>query len=186
MTEKELNSILIKELAESKAYQYALDIIRKNSEGKIWLIGGFIFRTLVNKLYGCKSPSKDFDFIVENITKPLMLPRGWQELETKFGNPKLKKDNIVIDLISLNNVLSIQRRNLKPSIKNFLSGTPLTIQSIAFDINRQVLIGRIGIYSIKNRIVGINNREEYDYAVGIYGDPFSVKRFANNLGFKAL
>ena len=184
MTKEKLNSIFIKELSSNEAYKRALGVVRKNRSGRIWLIGGFVFRTLAYKLYGCKSPRKDFDFIVEDIIKLLILPKGWQELETKFGNPKLKKDNLVIDLISLSNIHSIRARNMKPTIKNFLSGTPLTIQSIAFDVDNQRLIGKIGLRSLKDKTVGINNREEYKYVYRIYGDLYSVKRFANSLGFK--
>ncbi len=183
IAQKELENVLKKSLSGSRLYQEILGIVRQNSKGRIWLIGGWVYRTLAHNLYDCESPIKDFDFIVEKIKIPLQFLRGWQETKTNFGSPRLKKDNVCIDIVPLNNIYFIKNQSLEPNIENFLNGTPLTIQSIAFDVTDQILIGNIGIKSILNKTVGVNNQKEYDYAKSIYGDRFSVKRYVNDLGF---
>ncbi len=181
---RELSNLLGNNLSQSGVYLEALDGVRKNSQGKTWLIGSGVYKTLLNALYGCAYSIKDWDFITEMITAPIKLGDGWIATETKHGNPKLKKGDFVIDLIALDNIHSIKERNIEPNINNYLSGTPLTIQSIAFDVNRNELLGEVGIQSILTKTVGVNNKAEYDYAAGIYGDLYSTKRYADRLGFK--
>lgn len=186
MDREEINKILDKHLSENKGYLQALDVARKNSSGKIWLIGSGVYKTLLNLLYEQNHTVKDWDFIAEKVFFPLELTDGWTAEKTKHGNPKLIKDDFVIDLVDLNNVHSIKERNLGPEIGHFLSGTPLTIQSVAFDIEEKVVLGEAGIGSILTKTVGVNNRVEYDYAVSIYGDKHSVSRYAEMFGFAAL
>lgn len=181
---QELGKLLGKHLSENKIYLEVLSVVKENSGGKVWLVGSGAYKTLLNLLYRSNYEIKNWDFIVEKITKPLKLENSWAAGETKHGNPKLKKDDFVIDLIALDNIHSIKERNLEPSINNYLNGTPLTIQSIAFDVDENELLGEMGIKSILTKKVGINNKTEYDYAAGIYGDWYSAKRYASNLGFK--
>ncbi len=181
---KELSDLLGNKLSENKIYLEALNIVKKNSSGKIWLIGSGVYKTLLNLLYGGSYEVKDWDFVAEKIITPLKFENDWVVGETKHGNPKLKKDDFVIDLIALDNIHSIKERNLEPNINNYLSGTPLTIQSIAFDVDENELLGEIGTQSVLTKKVGINNKAEYDYATGIYGDLYSTKHYADKLGFE--
>lgn len=184
--QQKLGNLLRKHLSENKIYLEALDVVKGNSNGKVWLIGSGAYKTLLNLLYGGSYEVKDWDFIVTKITVPLKLENGWTAGETKHGNPKLKKGDFVIDLIALDNIHSIKERDLEPKIANYLSGAPLSIQSIAFDVDEKELLGELGIQSILTKSVGVNNKEEYDYAVNIYGDLYSVKRYANTLGFNEI
>lgn len=54
----------------------AYDVVRKNSSGKIWLIGGTLCRGLSEILYGIKNEGCDFDFIVEEGVGEFDLPGG--------------------------------------------------------------------------------------------------------------
>lgn len=63
----------------------------------------------------------------------------------------------------LGTIHSVVRRNLNPTIENFLSGTPLNIQSIAFDIESQKVIGDIGLRSIQEKIIAVNDLEQAKY-----------------------
>lgn len=183
---QKLGNLLRKHLSENKIYLEALGIVKKNSIGKVWLIGSGVYKKLLNLLYGSGYEIKDWDFIVTKITTSLKLENGWTAGESKHGNPKLKKGDFVIDLISLDNIHSIKERSLEPKIANYLSGAPLSIQSIAFDVDEKELLGELGIQSILAKTVAINNKEEYDYAASIYGDLYSVKRYANILGFNEI
>ncbi|MDP3999419.1 MAG: hypothetical protein Q8P76_02400 [bacterium] len=183
---QKLSNLLNDNLSKNEVYLEALRIIRKNSNGAIWLIGSGVYKTLLNLLYNNHYVIKDWDFIVEKITTPLKLENGWVAGETKHGNPKLKKDGLVMDLIALNNIHSITKRGLEPDIKHYLSGVPLTIQSIAFNVDQKILIGEAGIESLLNKTIGINNLDEYTYAESIYGDRYTTQHFASVLGFQKI
>ncbi|MFC1756604.1 hypothetical protein ACFLZC_00375 [Patescibacteria group bacterium] len=183
MEKNKLRDILQTALRDDTAYHLALEVARKNCKGKIWLIGGAVYKTIASGLYGLKISTKDFDFVIEKATKDLVLPEDWKAIENKHGNLKLNNDSIDIDLIPLDNIHSIQERGLEPDILNFLSGVPLTIHSIAFDIDKQELIGDIGIQSILKKTIDINNQQEYDYVANMYDGKYSVDRYAKDLGF---
>lgn len=146
-------------------FSEALDIVRRNSSGKIWLIGGFVYRTIISELYGTSRKKVDLDFVVEDYKPEINLPEGWR-IEGAFDNNKLRIVNGAkqIDCVSLKNNFSIKHRKLKPSIGNFLTGAPLTIQSIAYDIDENKIIGEIGIDALKRKVVAINNKFFADYS----------------------
>ncbi len=181
-----LEKLLMEALLEDKTYLEALDIVKKNSEGKIWLAGSGVYKNILNKLYGSNHAIKDYDFIVERIRKPIQIESDWTITESKHGNPKLKNNERMIDLISINNIHSVKERNLEPSIENYMSGVPLTIQSIAYDITDKKLLGAAGIESILDKTIGIQNQGEYDYSTSIYKEHYSVGRYARILGLKEI
>lgn len=164
----------------------ALDFINKNSNGDTYLIGGFIYRNLAHNLYGAQKPSVDLDFIIEKPVEYFNLPSGWKIAKNRFGNIKILGPKNPIDYVPIQNIHSIQFRQLTPSIQNYLTGTPLTVQSICYDIKNQELIGEIGINSIKEKLVKINNLDEALYGSKIKGKLLNeyIKDIADNLGFR--
>ncbi len=149
-----------REFIESDAlYQEAFRIVQHNSSGKIWLIGGYLSRNLANILYGTGEPDKgDIDFIVEKLN-PYFFASDWGIRINSYGNPKLRKGAVRMDVVPLDNVLSIRQRSLEPTIENYLTGVPLTFQSIAYDTTSGKIIGGIGKHSLKTRTIGINSPE---------------------------
>jgi|GEM_PF-6336566 len=184
MNTKNLTDLLISRLLKDVGFREAFGVARKNSDGGLWLIGSGVYKMLLNGVFEEEFNIKDWDFIAERIIYPLSLESSWKVSETKHGNPKLKKDDLILDLVALDNIISIKERGLVPSISNYLSGTPLTIQSIAFDLIERKLIGDVGIKSIIDRTVGINDMAEYDRAIAIYGDKYSVDCYAEKLGLR--
>jgi len=145
-------------------FNEALNILKRNSTGKIWLIGGFVYRTIANQLYGSIRPKIDLDFIIENPVKEFDLPNGWGVKTSCFGNPKLVNKEKQIDYVPLNNIYSILYRKLEPSIENFLSGVPLTIQSVVYDVYVERIIGETGIKALKNKMIEVNDLHFAKYA----------------------
>jgi hypothetical protein len=172
-------------------YLEALDLERANSHpGRIWLIGSFVYKTLANHLYGSAKPVKDFDFIVEHPRAFLNLPSfDWFLTQNRFGNPKIesKTNETKIDFVPLDNVFSITKRGPSPTIENYLTGTPLNIQAIAYDVDSHSLSGYMGIESIKHKIVRVNDFEMAEKAAIMYGVALNkiIKNKADDLGFKA-
>lgn len=159
-----------------------LDIIRKNSydigrEGRIWIIGGFVYRPIIKALYGgVRKPFQvDIDFLIERglASEKIEVPKGWEVKRTEYtGYTYLeKKDGTIrIDpnpLGSFHSIVSVAKSmNSAPDFEHFFKATPLNIQAIAYDITTDKdkiiggVIGEKGIEAIKNRIVKINNLEE--------------------------
>jgi len=175
-------------LAASAEYQESLCLVKKNSEGRVWLIGGFIFRNLIHELYGGSLPQFDLNFIVERSKTPLLADDAWTIKENRNGNPKLIKGTISIDFIPLDSVHSIQRRRLRPTIENYLSGVPLSVQSLAYSVDEKKLMGEVGINSILNKKIAINDYEEFLYTTerkGLKGFELLTEK-ATQLGFGAV
>src|SRR3989344_5528148 len=125
----------------------AVGIARRNSYGGLWLIGGTVFRRLALIRNGTPVPDGcDFDLIVGDMKSTLYVPSGWSVEANRFGNPKfLGPDGIEIDFCPLEKVHSIVRRKVEPTMENWATGTPLTVQAVAFDCDKIELTGDIGI-----------------------------------------
>ena len=180
-----LSKRLANQLEKNKKFKESLDIVRKNSSGKIWLIGGGLSRNLSNLIYGGTKEGHDFDFIVEERKKKIILPGGWKMKRNKYGSPKFICGKISVDFIPLNTISSIKRRGLRPTIRNFLTGTPFTIQSMAYDFDRKKILGRKGLRALRKKIFKINNLEQaliYASKKGLSLDALIIKK-AKSMNF---
>ncbi len=161
ITHKTMEKALIEELKKSKEYLEALKIVKSNSQGKIWLIGGMVSRSIIKSIYGHLQLKHDLDFLVEKLNNKLVIPKNWKISKNRFENPKLIKGNTEVDIVPLETAEYIRENKLKPSIKNFLAGTPLDIQAVAFDIEKEKLIGPLGIKALQKKEVRINNSKRF-------------------------
>jgi hypothetical protein len=159
-TEEILTDIFMKRLAQMPEYREAFDVVRANTEGDIWLIGGIVSRVLMEELYRIPQEGYDFDFLVEKLKPVLTTPPGWTVEHRKHGNPTFTKENLEIDLFPITTHNFIKSNNLPPTIENFFKGVPFTIQALAFDMKRQRIVGETGIEALQNREYKVNNLEE--------------------------
>jgi len=145
-----------------KRLEEALELIRQNSKGRIWLVGGYVFRNLAHALYGTPKPNGcDFDFVAEELTETNLLP-GWRVKQNTYGSPKFYKGTLTIDLWPLKDTKSIIRRKLEPTIENFLTGVSFTVQSIAYDLCQSKIIGEIGIRALETKTIDIHDLEDLE------------------------
>lgn len=149
--------LFLEGIKDCEEYPEAVEIVKRNSSGNIWLIGGMVFRTLASQLYGSPKPEVDLDFVIEKANSTILLPTGWAERKNRFGNPKFVNGEKQIDFIPLNAIYSINSRGLEPIIENYLSGVPLTMQAVIYDVINNRLIGEKGIDAIKRRVVEVND-----------------------------
>jgi len=170
---------------DCEEFSEALEIVKKNSSGKIWLIGGFVYRTIASQLYGLPKPEVDLDFIVEYPVSDFDLPSGWRADKNRFGNPKLVNGKKQIDYVPLGNIYSILQRQIEPTIENFLTGVPLTVQSVAYDINENRVIGEIGIDALQRKVVEANDLPFAEYAAKKKNKSLQamIQEKADGLGF---
>jgi len=171
MSEKYDVQQVIREIRSLQGYEEAEQIVRKNSEGKIWLVGGSVYRTMARVRYGIKQPQVDFDFLVERLNGVLQIPKGrqrwdwsWVGKEYSWDFPRFTSvDGLQVDLLNLSDVHSIRQRCVQPTLENYLTGVPLTIQSIVFDIDKNIIIGGIGLQALQEKTVEVNNFAEAAY-----------------------
>ncbi|HME87106.1 MAG TPA: hypothetical protein VKE88_01735 [Candidatus Nanoarchaeia archaeon] len=183
----DFTKLFLEGVANDQRYQEALSFAHTHSTGNIWLIGGTVFRNIARAAYGIGHTAADFDFVFE---KPMHLdestvPSGWMLKRNSFGNPCLSKDDISIDYIPLHTIALFKQRNLPSTIDSLINATPLTIQSIAFDIDEQRVIGHKGINAITSKIVAVNDLPELKNYCRLKGiDPAEfLKRKAESLYF---
>ncbi|MBI4919646.1 hypothetical protein HY837_06955 [archaeon] len=182
----ELSQIFKDSVRSNKVFFEALDIVRLNSRGNVWLIGGFLYRTLASHLYSISKPEVDFDFLIEKPMR-IVLPTDWEGKLNRYGNPKLVKGSCQIDYVPFEKVHDFLGRKTE-KIEDYLSGVPLSIQSIAYDVSTQKVIGDVGIDSLLSKTVKVNDREN----ARIYAQKkekdlnYLIKEKAKSLGFKAI
>ena len=184
----DLTPAFLEGIQDCPEFYEAIDIVGGNSSGKIWLIGGLVYRTIARQLYGTPRPEADLDFIVEKTVTTFMLPDGWDIRINHFGNPKFVNGKRQIDYVPLDNIKSIQDRGLQPSIENYFSGTPLTVQSIAYDVQEDRVIGEVGINAILKREIAIHHLLFARYAAQKKGKSLEayIKEKAQQVGFRAV
>jgi len=188
LTRKDLLSIVKDKILSDNDFKEALEITRRNSSGKIWLIGGFLYKNLVDGLYGtCKKPAKDFDLIVERTNKQLILPDGWKRVTNTFGNPKLFNEENEIDFIPLKNIYYIKKNKLEPTINNYFKSVPFNIHYLIYDIFADGLSGKIGVRALEEKTVAVHNLEMAKYGAKKYHTTINkmIREKAEALGFKA-
>ncbi|MFH0870755.1 MAG: hypothetical protein V1866_06905 [archaeon] len=160
ITKQELSTLLKARLDQLPDYRESLELVKANSEGRIWLIGGIVSRILISEIYHAGQPEHDYDFLVEKLRPNLKIPDGWSVENKKHGNPTFLRGNLEVDIFPITTSDHIKQNRLSPTIDNFFKGAPFTIQALAYDIASSQLIGEVGIDALKKREYKVNNLEE--------------------------
>ncbi len=183
-----VSKVFEKYIEGEKNYRIAYDIVRRNSRGKIWLIGGALSRNLNQLIYGTPQHSFDFDFVVEERVDKIELPKGWVVRKNRFGNPKFVKGEMEIDFIPIRTVKFLIDRNLEPIIENVLLGVPFTIQALAYDTEEKKIIGDVGIRAFELRVFEVNDIERAKALAEMKGVELNelILKKAESMGFKAI
>lgn len=171
-------------------FNEALSIVRQNCQGKIWLIGGFLYKNLASIIYQNKiAKLKDIDFLVEHkeMNDCFAFPRGWSFDTSKFGGVKLRNKKFQIDIIDIEEFFPMSSYGSEPTIDNFLIYNPLNVQSIAYDVFEKKVLGEAGIRALERKIVRINNEDSAYFCSRIMRKTVieMVLEKAKDLGFEA-
>jgi hypothetical protein len=182
-----LREIINNSILPDKNFQEALEIVRKNSSGKIWLVGGFLYKNLAHYLYGSKKSTKDFDLIAENSNSKLILSENWRIKKNHFDGLKFVNREKQIDFMPLNNLYYIKINNLNPCIDNFLEGGGLNIHCLVYDILGKEIFGDVGIRALEQKVISGYNLKMLEYGARKYGKTSNeiIKTKAEELGFRA-
>jgi len=154
------SNIIKKAINEDIEFQRALKIVQKNSSGKIWVAGSFIFRNLASAIHDLPKPIfKDYDFIVEKITEKLEVDQGMKFTLNTFGGVKIVSGPISIDIWEPKNVYLAT----DPTIENYLKTVSINIQSIAYSIHDEKVLGDVGLRAILDKKIEVNNFNTLKY-----------------------
>ncbi|MEK6913798.1 MAG: hypothetical protein AABW47_03975 [Nanoarchaeota archaeon] len=184
LSHEKLVEIVNDSILPNRDFQEALNIVRENSSGKIWLVGGFLYKNLAHYLYGSKKSTKDFDLIVENSNDKLTLPKDWAIRKNHFDGLKFVNEEKQIDFIPLARVCYCEGY---PSIDNFLKSGGLNIHCLAYDIFNNEILGEVGIKALEQKIIASYNLKVLEEGTRRYGRTPNdlIKTKAEELGFKA-
>lgn len=139
-----------------------LDLVRQNSKGKIWIIGGFVYKNLTTSLHGGNVYNYDIDFVVEQRKSVLKEVSGWEIQVNNYGSQNYVRNGNKMSFTDLKKAIRVS--GLKnPTIEEFIEETPFNIQSIAYDLDEHKIIGQKGIESILKKVIKINNKAQADF-----------------------
>ena len=154
-------------IREDKEYQEAINIVLQNSaEGKVWAVGGAVFRNIVSNLYNSKKKTVfDFDFITEIGLEmgKLNIPEKCKLTKTSFGDLRIIKEARQIDIWPLNKAVHssdqerVSEMSTEEKLESYFKRVPLTVQAIAYDIKNKEITGKEGIKAILNKEIKVNN-----------------------------
>jgi hypothetical protein len=178
---------LFKPYLENPKFKEVLKLVKMNSKGKIWIIGGYLYKNLASALYGIPPYDYDIDFIVEEKNEILKNIPGWQIVTNKYGNPNYMRSANKMSFIDIHKVYRVSGP-MAPNIESCVSETPLNVQSIAYDIKDRKIIGDIGMESLKEKVVRVNNFPQAQYYAKTVNKPLEdiIMEKAAFLNFKAI
>lgn len=193
-----LSALLTSSLSSRPEYIEAHALAKYfSTSGTLWLAGGQIYRTIVNKLY--RQPMLnifDFDFLIERPIQQwddVVVP-NWQRSSTGTGGVRLQQGKKQVDIAYLTQAVHVddavrtQTMTTDELLTSYFRRTPLTIQSIVYNTSTGMLMGSIGVEAIIERTVAINGRFECEAYCRRHG--FTIEDFvqqkASSLGFRAI
>jgi len=150
-------------LAQDLRYVTAVQIAQDNSQGHVWLLGGYVSRTLAKLLHGTPLPEKvDLDFVCEGLAAHPYIPAAFTLQRNVHKNPRIQGRGIEIDLMpfTLSNFPRLQERGLPLTIESILAQAPLTTGAIAYHTATGQIIGDVGIHAVETRTLGVNDEAE--------------------------
>jgi hypothetical protein len=172
---------------ENPTFIETLNLVRKNSSGKFWIIGGFLYKNLARSLYGGDAYEEDIDFIVEQRKEKIKDIPGWQIYVNNYGVENYQRTGNKMSFTDIRKAIRVS--GLKnPTIDEFIQETPLNIQSIAYDMEENMIIGHKGIQALESRIININNQGQADFYAQRKGKKIEeiISDKARELGFNVV
>jgi hypothetical protein len=199
---KSLSKRVLTVLNKDANFRDAYQMVCNRSITKPYLVGGKLYRTLIELTYDypARSHSCDFDFAANEIRskkrykkKKIYNPLTELYEVKKFAVPSRYDGSInmrtdsgaKIDLIGISGLASVKTKKQPLSIQGYLGCVPLSVQAIAMDVDRCEIFGKIGLDSINEKYVWVNNEEvlkEYIKRVGGTADNY-LKTKADSIKF---
>jgi len=200
---KSLSKRVLTVLNKDPNFRDAYQMVCNKSKTKPYLVGGKLYRTMIELTYDypARSHTCDFDFAAEEIRKKKQKFKK-KRYTDKYGEIRYRtvpvfdrynSDSIhmktesgaKIDLISISDLIAVRAKQQPISIEGYFGSVPLSIQAIAMDVDKCEIFGKIGLDSINEKYVWVNNEfvlNEYSKYKGIRPDNY-IKRKADSIKF---
>lgn len=175
-----LKNKLLEDEAFSFLYKNLIEPFPEN-KGKIWIVGSFLYNTLIGK----EKNNSDLDMAVCDIDYFVERAKGIKGLfySDKTPGPSTSSSPSFVNALhfestsgstsyvpntKIRNSLFYQAKNssrfvdilLILNVQEYLWRVPLNIQSIAFEPFEGILIGEKGLVALRDKNVRINNKRE--------------------------
>ncbi len=183
----EVTNAFLKWTKDNKDFEESVHVVKSNSQGRLWMIGGFVYKTIISELYGNKKPELSLRFFVEKPNENIKSYGWWvYNKQDKNGNYLFSSTEKLMMFTPLDRIRPMREMGIEPTINNYFFGIPLTVQAIVYDVNNSKIIGERGINSIMKKTVGINSRKFAERAARKLniGLEEYVQNKADELGFR--
>ena len=192
---------LIHKIEINSHWNEAWDIARSNSKGKVWLVGGKVYRTLTEIMFGTPAGAQgcDFDFITAKATWFNHVPAKWYVVvNDDYGETRInpyttdktehawryfREGRQLLDLLTFGRAT---QAGFEASLDGYFKSVPLDVQAVALDVENRQLSGP-GLKAICRRVLGVNNLKQAEGAAKRASLTLSafVEARALSLGFQA-
>ncbi|MBT3298221.1 hypothetical protein HN385_04805 [archaeon] len=135
-------------------FQDIYSVAKQIMAGEHWLVGGSVFRPLVEIMYEREQPLTDFDFVCDTIKNDIVLPEGYYMVRNSYGNPKIRTPETDFDCVPFNSWKKFKFKS--PGINSVLIQNPTTVQSLAYNPDTGEVKG-LGKHAIKRQEIQVNN-----------------------------
>ena len=168
---KQLSQRVLRALNKDANFKDVYQMVLNRSKTKPYLVGGKLYRTLVETVYSypARAHSCDFDFAAEEVIrkkrkKKIATHDGtYDVIEVDgYSNESIKMTSqygCSIDLIDIPSLKGLKGTSLPPTIEGYMESVPLSIQAIAMDLEKCEIFGKVGIDSLNEKFVWINNQK---------------------------
>ena len=171
--DKSLSKEVLRRLSLNKNFSDVCQLAFNTCCHKPYLVGGKVYRTLVEVLYDYPARSEccDYDFISTRVgaTKRKIFD-GWLRTRASYKSGakrnksrslNLKSHNgCRVDIMSLPCMPLINEGKYTANLIGYFGIVPLSIQAIAMDIEKGEIFGLAGPQSIKEHFVWVNNKHQ--------------------------
>lgn len=161
---KRLTDIFLESVSSDDLFKLAQLIVNddKHTKGPRYVIGSFIYKKLIKALYRLDlTEPKEINYLVSRHRSKdtFTLPERWK-LKYEKGNPFIySHDDRKLTISTLSSFHFIRNGQRSESIGSYLGCVPFNINSIAFDLQSNRIIGKAGIEAISERILRVSNME---------------------------
>lgn len=145
-------------------YAEIISMATEATDGNIYLVGGFLYRTLNRELNGMPMAGCDMDICVDGKIdhgRAAGLFHGAEERKTRHQGgrvTKVKHKGVSADLFELREYVDTNCAGMPVTIRTYLSSVPFDVQAIAYEPSRSVLFDGGGVAALLKREMKVNNQ----------------------------
>jgi hypothetical protein len=133
------------------------------TDGKLYLIGSFLYRNLSSALIGTTAKASDMDFCVDGRIDMQKLSKLFGQIEQnrRFNALMITHKDAKIDLFELGHYDFVPGDPYAHSIMGYVRGVPFTVQAIAYDIAGDRIIDGGALLAILRMEIRVNNAPKF-------------------------